>query len=69
MYEPEAAAAIETLLNTKSRAAIIDYINNFGDPVDWSKHTTRQILDETWRSDKEAGEEENGILASMYSEL
>lgn len=61
--------AIEQLLNTKTREAIIDYIDGYGDACDWSKYTTRQILDEVARSDNEAGETDNGILASMYTEL
>lgn len=61
--------AIEQLLNTKTREAIIDYIDGYGDPVDWSDDTTREILEEVSRSDIAAGETNNGILASMYEEL
>lgn len=69
MNDHDAQAAIETLLGTKTREAIIDYINGYGDAIDWSDYTTRQILDEVWRSDCEAGEQTDGILASMWSEL
>lgn len=65
----DAEQAIETLLNTRTREAIIEYINGYGDPIDWSEDSTRQILEEVWRSDQGAGEEDNGILASMYMEL
>lgn len=61
--------AIEQLLNTKTRETIIEYIDGFGDPIDWSDYTTRQILEETARSDNEAGEPDDGILASMFGEL
>lgn len=61
--------AIETLLNTKNRGAIIEFINGYGDSCDWSDYTTRQILEEVHRSDYEAGELNDGILAAMYSEL
>lgn len=63
------ASAIEQLLNTKTREAIVEYVNGYGDSVDWSDHTTRQILEEVTRSDNEAGEADSGILASMYQEL
>ena len=62
-------AAIEEILNTKTREAIIEHINGYGDAIDWSDYTTRQILDEVSRSDIEAGEEDEGILANMYHEL
>jgi hypothetical protein len=61
-------AAIETILNTKTRQAIIDHINGYGDPITWDGWETSQILDEVSRSDNEAGEEENGILANLYAE-
>ena len=60
---------IEQLLNTKTREAIIEYINGYGDPIDWGDDTTRQILDEVARSDEAAGEINEGILASMWAEL
>jgi hypothetical protein len=62
-------AAIEEILNTKTRESIIEHINGYGDAIDWSDYTTRQILDEVSRSDIEAGEEDEGILANMYHEL
>ena len=62
-------AAIEEILNTKTREAIIDHINGYGDSIDWSDYTTRQILEEVSRSDIEAGEEDEGILANLYHEL
>ena len=65
----DAELAIEMLVNTKAREAIIDYINNYGDSIDWHGYSDREILEEVWRSDIEAGEEDNGILASMYAEL
>lgn len=61
--------AIEQLLNTKTREAIIEYINGYGDPIEWDGWTTRQILEEVARSDNEAGEADNGILANMFQEL
>ena len=64
-YEYEAALTIETLLNTKTREYIIESINEYGDPIQWEGYTTRQILEEVWRSDLEAGEAENGILAGI----
>lgn len=60
---------IEQLLNTKTREAIIDSINEYGDPVQWDDYTTREILEEVSRSDIEAGEENDGILANMYESL
>lgn len=62
-------AAIEEILNTKTRGAIIDHINGYGDSIDWSDYTTRQILEQVSRSDIEAGEEDEGILANLYHEL
>jgi len=61
--------AIEQLLNTKTRESIIEYIDSYGDHTDWSDWTTRQVLEEVWRSDQEAGEEDNGILISMAQEI
>jgi len=69
MNDERAQIAIETLNNTKTREAIIDHINGYGDPIDWDGYSDRQILEEVWRSDKEAGEENDGILASLYHEL
>ena len=68
-YEAESGQAIEQLLNTKTRKAIIDAIDEYGDPIDWSDYTTRQILEEVKRSDIEAGEYDTGILAGIYTEL
>lgn len=68
-YEAESQQAIETLLNWKTREAIIDVINSYGDPIDWSDYTTRQILEEVRRSDLEAGEYDTGILSGIYAEL
>lgn len=65
----DAQVVIEILNNTVTREAIIDYINGYGDNIDWSDYSDRQILEECYRSDCEAGEEDNGILASMYAEL
>lgn len=69
MNEEKAQIAIGILVNTKTRQAITDYIDGYGDSVDWSGYSDREILEEVWRSDKEAGEEEDGILSAMYSEL
>ena len=68
-FEEQSEQAIETLLNTKTRQAIIDAIDGYGDPIDWSGWTTRQILEEVKRSDIEAGEYDTGILAGIYAEL
>ena len=68
-FEEQSEQAIETLLNTKTRQSIIDAINEYGDPIDWSDYTTRQILEEVKRSDIEAGEYDTGILAGIYGEL
>lgn len=64
----KAEVAIEIINNTKTRQWIIDYINQYGDPITWDGYTDREILQEVWRSDCEAGESDNGILASMYQE-
>lgn len=69
MNDDRAQIAIETLVNTKTREAIIDYINQYGDSIDWDGWSDREILEEVWRSDVEAGENDNGILANMYEEL
>ena len=69
MTDERAQIAIEILVNTKTRQAITDFIDSYGDAVGWSGYSDRQILEEVWRSDCEAGEQDNGILASMYSEL
>ena len=69
MNDERAQIAIEILVNTKTRQAITDFIDGYGDACDWSDYSDRQILEEVWRSDCEAGEEDNGILASMYEEL
>ena len=60
--------AIEHLLNTATREAVIEHINGYGDAITWEGWTTRQILDEVARSDNEAGEPDNGILATLYQE-
>lgn len=65
-YDQE--TAIEQLLNTKTREWIIEYIDGYGDHIDWEDWTTRQILEEVARSDNEAGETNDGILASMWNE-
>lgn len=69
MTTERAEVAIQILVNTKTRQAITDFIDQYGDPIDWTGYTDRQILEEVWRSDQEAGEEDNGILANMYEEL
>lgn len=69
MNDERAQIAIEILVNTKTRQAITDFIDQYGDSVDWTGYSDGEILQEVWRSDCEAGEQENGILASMYSEL
>lgn len=69
MDEERAQIAIEMLVNTKTRQAITDYIDGYGDACDWSDYSDREILEEVWRSDKEAGEETDGILAGMYESL
>ena len=69
MNNDRAEIVIEMLVNTKTRQAITDYIDSYGDNVDWTGYSDREILEEVWRSDREAGEEENGILANMYTEL
>lgn len=69
MNDERAQIAIEMLVNTKTRQAITDFIDQYGDSVDWTGYSDREILEEVWRSDKEAGEETDGILASMYAEL
>lgn len=68
-YEDQADQVIEQLLNTKTRAVIIEVIDGYGDPIDWSDYTTRQILEEVKRSDIEAGEYDTGILAGIAGEL
>lgn len=69
MKEERAQIAIEILVNTKTRQAITEFIDQYGDSIDWTGYSDREILEEVWRSDKEAGEADNGILASMYEEL
>ena len=61
--------AIEQINNTKTREWIIDFINQYGDRIDWDGYTDRQILEKVSRSDIAAGEENNGILAAMYEAL
>lgn len=61
--------AIEIILNTKNRQAIIESIDEYGDPIQWDGYTTREILEEVQRSDIEAGEEFDGILAHIYESL
>ena len=60
---------IEQLLNTKTRESIIEEINQYGDAIQWEGYTTRQILEEVNRSDIEAGEEFDGILAGIAGAL
>lgn len=67
MTDPQ--VAIEILVNTKTREAIIEAINQYGDAIQWDGYTDRQILEEVHRSDVEAGEEYDGILAGIYEEL
>lgn len=62
-------AAIEILVNTKTRQSIVDAINEYGDPIDWGRYSDREILEEVHRSDVEAGEEYDGILAGIYYKL
>lgn len=69
MNNERAELAIELLVNTKTRQAIIDEIDQYGDPIDWTGYSDRQILEEVWRSDREAGEEMTGILANIYEVL
>ncbi len=61
--------AIEQINNLKTREWIIDFINQYGDSIEWAGYTDRQILEEVSRSDIEAGEENDGILANMYESL
>lgn len=69
MNDYDAQLAIDTLVNTRTRQAITDFIDQYGDAVDWSDYSTREILQEVWRSDCEAGEPNDGILAAMHGEL
>lgn len=62
-------AAIETILNTKNREWITDFINQYGDTIDWINYTDHEILEEVSRSDIAAGETNDGILAGMYGSL
>jgi len=61
--------AIDMLVNLKTREAIIEAINQYGDPIQWDGYTDRQILEEVRRSDEEAGELNDGILAGICEEL
>ena len=57
---------VATILATKGREEIIALIDQAGDAVDWEGWTAGEILEECQRSDAEAGEEENGLLAHVY---
>lgn len=65
--------AIEQLLDTKSREAIMAEIDAYcGDFINWGNYTdytTRQILEAVRRSDILAGEEFDGMLAGIWSSL
>lgn len=66
MTDRKAEDMIEDILKSKTRENIIRDISQFGGDIDWDDWTTRQILEEVWRSDCEAGEEDSGILISLY---
>lgn len=67
MTDEKVEKMIKEVLKEKTRKDIVDYIDQFGDSINWDGWTTRQILEEVWRSDCEAGEEEDGILVSLYN--
>ena len=67
MTDEKVEKMIKEILKEKTRKDIVDYIDQFGDSINWDGWTTRQILEEVWRSDCEAGEEEDGILVSLYN--
>lgn len=67
MTDEKVEKMVKEILEEKTRKDIIDYIDQFGDSINWDGWTTRQILEEVWRSDCEAGEEEDGILVSLYN--
>lgn len=67
MTDEKVEKMIKEIIEEKTRKYIVDYIDQFGDSINWDGWSTRQVLEEVWRSDCEAGEEENGILVSLYN--
>jgi hypothetical protein len=65
------AMAIEILLNTRSREAIVGAVAEATaeESTDWDGRTTRQILEELALSDEELGQANDGVLAAVYEEL
>lgn len=66
--DDKAQNIIQQIIEKKTRAQIIEFINGYGDPIDWENWTVQEILDEVYRSDCEAGEKDSGILTAMEME-
>lgn len=41
------------------RAKVIEVIDGYGDPIDWSYHSLDSIIGEVWNSDINSGDEPN----------
>ena len=39
------------------RAKVIEIVNSYGDPVDWSYHSLDSIIAEVWQSDLSSGDD------------
>ena len=52
------------------RAKVIDIINGYGDPIDWSHHSLDSIIGEVWQSDLNSGDEpEHWIINEICREF
>lgn len=44
------------------RAKVVEIINGYGDPVDWSYYSLDSIIAEVWQSDANSGDEPDGWI-------
>lgn len=55
--------AIELEKAGADRAKVIEIIDQYGDPIDWSYHSLDSIIGEVWNSDINSGDEpDNWII-------
>lgn len=54
---------IQLMIAGANRTKVIEIVNGYGDPVDWSYHSLDSMIAEIWQSDLNSGDEpENWII-------
>lgn len=44
------------------RAKVIEIVNGYGDPIDWSYHSLDSMIGEIWNSDLNSGDDPDGWI-------